>query len=309
LNMTKKEKNKEDIRHFYAIVVITLVIVGFSVWQIFFTDPQVFIESNPQLERVPRINFTLFDSHIYQRLDLFERGDDLFPEWKTAEKKNPFASPEIPTDDNIFDWWKVFGFQFIIEEGELKGERPDLIDGQVVPDLYIFEGRNYKIKWIDDTKGSFEIRNDFGETILTEADGLLEFRADREMSFYTYSGDGVEAEGKLFIVTDEEIIEPERKGREDEDEAFEISYEEKLEETEDLLEDSFFEFVEEKELNVQQFGSEIADKLAEIHFEANDYFMQIVDEYEQDELTEEEAVKRMEEIDELITEEVNLLFN
>lgn len=346
--MPQKEK-KNDNKYFYAVVLIAFGVVGFSVWQIFFTDPQVFQEPDQQLEQVPRINFTIFDSHQYQRLDFFERADDLFPEWKSVRERNPF-NPNEKFEQDFMKWWEVFGFEFKIDEGDALLVRPEFISGQTTPELTLFEGRSYKIEWIDDNPVSeFKILNQGEEEVYSSDSGELNFEASEDTQFYSYVNqrDEIEQMGEITLFSEEEALMPdpeeaesadegeemaetdeesadaseEENGEEESDEeenGEEVGSEEgqefdgvqyEIDEARSVLDAFYLEIEEEENSIIDEYGEEALDDLLDFYEELDDDLTDLTRRYEEGEESDEYFLQRLEGFEDNIEEEVNLLLN
>ena len=187
-------KNKKgESKYFYAIVLITLAIGGFIVWELFFSGAVYERTTDPSLERTPEVDLLFLDSHYFGSLTEFNRGDDPLLPWQEESKSNPFRAMRVPEDRNVRDWWGVFNLGFRVEEDGLIATEPSLVEGAEVPELILFDGRSYEISLIGDANAIFEITADTGRVILeNEMDDTFVFQADSEMNSYrveNYSGD------------------------------------------------------------------------------------------------------------------------
>ena len=183
-------KGKKDSNYFYLIVFITLALVGVVVWQLFFADGMFEIIEEPRYEEAPEINLLFFDSHAFQNLSEFRRGDERLLPWRQVRNENPFKSPRIPRDRTLRDWWSTFNIELNFENNRWIGVYPPVIDNNSNPDLTLFNERWYELKinnlnkedgfFITDTEGNILIS--FEDDATDEE--TIRFQASKNMSVY-----------------------------------------------------------------------------------------------------------------------------
>lgn len=193
-------RNKES-KYFYTIVFITFSLAGIIIWQLFFTNYEEKLDINSEFNKPSVVNFVFLDSARFQNFNFFKKGDDPMIPWKINTDKNPFRAPEIPQNQELFEWWKTFNIKLEIEE-EWSGLYPDSIKNKSQPELILFENRGYEITIInpEEKECRFEIKNNKKEVIFSQSiqnkKEKVKFVAQKEMETYQCGGH----EGAINII-------------------------------------------------------------------------------------------------------------
>lgn len=266
---------KNNPKYFYAVVLITVAIVSFMVWEIFITDYD-YDESmlDNSLQSFPNIDLVFLDSYFFQNLSVFNRGDSPLLPWSQLMIENPFRTPRIPADSQIKKWWENFNFIFEIDDG-WKGIYPAMISEEINPDIFLFEERWYKvnIENFSEQTHDFRIENNAGEilvdsgTIKPNSDKEFEFQAKSGMVSYFSSSDGM-MYGNIIVMESDDydaaLKEDEDQKEEEEAQKILIQAGEKLTEFYNTLENAE-EFLEEEDQNdLEMVYSEFESQFREI---------------------------------------------
>ena len=196
------DKKPNESKYFYIVVLITLALGGVIVWQLFFADDMFQVFDDPGYEEVPELDFVFFDSYTFQDLSEFRRGDDPLLPWRQVRNQNPFQSPQIPRDRSLREWWAIFNIQL----NDWRGVYPSMIEGEVSPNLILFEGRWYELVLKDfDELDGFVIANEEGESLIQFSEEkiseeVIRFQASSTMAAY---GNG-EIQGDIEVIEDGE---------------------------------------------------------------------------------------------------------
>ncbi len=192
-------KNKKDkgLNYFQLVTLSVIGVILFSGWHLIFRDPAIFVEPNYQLESVPKINFTFFDSYKYRDFDTFQRADDNFPIQEYSETRNPFSVPDSDAESSD-PWRDLFSIVFEVNEEEgLYLTNPEIEDPE--PTLYLHEGRQYSLQWGNSESGDyFALEDSEGEYIIQDEEGF-NFTANTEMKTYFYSGE-IQSRGGINLI-------------------------------------------------------------------------------------------------------------
>lgn len=260
--MAEKENKKDDVKYFYLIIFITLVIAGVALWQAFFVGDLYVTEPDESYKNIPELDLVFFDSTAFQRLDEFDLKDDpLAP--SGMDLRNPFELPNIPEDSELKIWWGLSTFR--VEEGEDGWifNHPQEISEEDNPELILFEDRWYAFRF-SEKEMDFEIRDSTGSALASLGeDDLLEFRADSDMESYGNN----DFQGEVTVVPE---------GRELTDEDIE------RERAEDILFEASSELTSLHNtisIRSSRLGEERVEQLREEHSEFASRYSQKQDEY------------------------------
>ncbi len=186
-----KKTPKSDPKYFYIVVLITLFVVGFVFWQIFFISWD-YDESmtNPTFIHPPNVNLVFFDSSIFQDLNEFQRGDIPLLPWQEIKIANPFEYPKVPENRTIREWWRIFNLNLSYDEVWV-GAWPQAIKEQKNPTLVLFENRWYDFELENSSEEQiwFLFRNELGEEIKEieiDANQKINFRTKATQDIYDY---------------------------------------------------------------------------------------------------------------------------
>ncbi len=311
-----KDKKNSDPKYFYTVVLITVAIIGFVVWEVFISDyehDEIMIDHS--LQRFPNIDLVFLDSYFFQNLNTFHRGDSPFLLWDKVLVENPFHAPRIPTDSRLREWWENFNLVFKVDDDGWTGIFPDRIAGERNPEVFLFEGRWYEIT-IENFSGEehdFKIEDSAGDIVFDSGEiadkreEKFEFKAEDGMvSYFSSFGGGMR--GDIVII-----------GKDDYDTTLEDYQTEGEREAENLLMragEKLTEFHRALERVKEFLEEDIRSEMEENYSEFEERFRDIEERYSRGELTVsslrqsigqyesdiEEKIKKLEELVDDFTE-------